>query len=122
MVAAWEIKHTRAKKGLRAPGMWVLDQLGPDGRDPDWSPETLASDTLDALALTASQASAFAECWHDLVIEQIRELRRNKNLTARLGRFVSHFQSGPTRDQLLIWRGLVASVDGMRFVVPVLSV
>ena len=31
--------------------MWIIDKLGPDDKDPDWSPETLASETLDALAL-----------------------------------------------------------------------
>ncbi|MFE7547982.1 hypothetical protein [Streptomyces gardneri] len=31
--------------------MRVIDWLGPDDTDPAWSPEALASDTLDALSL-----------------------------------------------------------------------
>ncbi|WP_326623932.1 MULTISPECIES: hypothetical protein [unclassified Streptomyces] len=86
--------------------MWVIDQLGPNDKDPDWSPETLASETLAALDLTPSQASALAGCWRGLAIEQIRELRRHKNLTAHLDRLVNHIEPSPTRDQLLIWTEL----------------
>ncbi|WP_181923937.1 hypothetical protein [Streptomyces inhibens] len=44
----------------------------------------MASETLAALDLSPSQASALAGRWRDLAIEQIRELRRHKNLTAHL--------------------------------------
>ncbi|MCX5414281.1 hypothetical protein [Streptomyces sp. NBC_00059] len=83
--------------------MWVIDRLGPDDKDPDWSPEKLASDTLDALALTPPQATALAGHWRDLPIEQVRELRQCKNLTAHLDRLTDRLRPGQTRDQLLLW-------------------
>ncbi len=86
--------------------MWVIDQLGPDDNDPDWSPETLASETVAALDLTPPQASALASRRRDLAIEQIRDLRRHKNLTAHLDQLVNHIEPSPTRDQLLIWTEL----------------
>ncbi|MEU9153586.1 hypothetical protein AB0D59_24240 [Streptomyces sp. NPDC048417] len=83
--------------------MWVIDQLGPDDEDHDWSPETLAADTVTALALTPAEARALATHWRDLAIEQIGELRRHKNLTAHLDRLVDHLRPSPIRDQLLAW-------------------
>ncbi|WSA79989.1 hypothetical protein OG930_32810 [Streptomyces sp. NBC_01799] len=86
--------------------MWVIDQPGSDDKDPDWSPETLASETVAALDLTPPQASALVGRWRDLAIEQIHDLRRHKNLTAHLDRLVNHIEPSPTRDQLLIWTHL----------------
>lgn len=83
--------------------MWVIDHLGSDDKDPDWSPEKLAADTLDALALTPPHARALTSSRHELPIEQIRELRRHKNLTAHLERLINHLHPGSTRDQLLLW-------------------
>lgn len=83
--------------------MWVIDQLGPDNKDQDWSPEALAADTVTALALTPAEARALADHWRDLAVEQIGELRRHKNLTAHLDRLVDHLQPSPIRDQLLAW-------------------
>ncbi|MEV7393242.1 MULTISPECIES: hypothetical protein [unclassified Streptomyces] len=83
--------------------MWVIDWLGPDDRDLDWSPEALASDTLDALTFTPPQAAALAEGWRDLPTEQIRELRRHKNLTAHLERLVGYLVPGPVRERLVTW-------------------
>jgi hypothetical protein len=82
--------------------MWVIDHLGPDD-DPDWSPDTLASDTLDALRLTPSQADALAVGRRESAIKQIRELRRHKNLTAHLAGLAGYLEPGPTRDLLLAW-------------------
>lgn len=81
---------------------WVIDQLGPDD-DPNWSPETLAADTIAALALSPAEARALADHWRDLGVEQIGELRRHKNLTAHLDRLVNHLEPGPARNQLLAW-------------------
>lgn len=83
--------------------MWVIDGLGPDDTDPDWSPEALASDTLDALILTPSRAAGLAQDWHDLPVEQIRTLRCHKNLTAHLESLVSYLPPGPVREQLVTW-------------------
>ncbi|MFF3427789.1 hypothetical protein [Streptomyces sp. NPDC002602] len=83
--------------------MWMIDQLGPDGEDHDWSPATLAADTVAALALTPAEARALADHWRNLAVEQIGELRRHKNLTAHLDRLVIHLQPSPVRDQLLAW-------------------
>ncbi|MEU2132354.1 hypothetical protein ACFXPY_36905 [Streptomyces sp. NPDC059153] len=83
--------------------MWVIDHLGPDDKDHDWNPETLAADTVTALALTSAEARALADHWRDLAVEQIGELRRHKNLTAHLDRLVNHLQPSPVRDQLLAW-------------------
>lgn len=83
--------------------MWVIDRLGPDDTDPDWSPKALAADTLDALTFTPTQAAALADGWRDLPIEQIRELRWHKNLTAHLESLVGHLAPGPIRDRLVIW-------------------
>ena len=83
--------------------MWVIDELGPDDEDPDWSPEKLAADTITALALTPAEARALADHWRDLAIEQIGELRRHRNLTAHLGWLVEHLQPSPVRDLLLAW-------------------
>jgi hypothetical protein len=82
---------------------WVIDRLGPDDTDPDWSPQALASDTLDALTFTPTQAAGLAEGWRDLPIERIRELRRHKNLTAHLERLVGYLAPGPVRDRLATW-------------------
>ncbi|MGP3637253.1 hypothetical protein ACTU45_28575 [Streptomyces sp. 24-1644] len=83
--------------------MWVIDQLGPDDEDHDWSPETLAADTVAALALTPAEARALADHWRDRAVEQIGELRRHKTLTAHLDRLIEHLQPSPVRDQLLAW-------------------
>ncbi|MDG4857475.1 hypothetical protein P8605_04765 [Streptomyces sp. T-3] len=83
--------------------MWVIDRLGPDDTDPDWSPEALASDTLDALTFTLTQAAGLAEGWRDLPIEQIRELRWHKNLTAHLDSLVGHLEPGPVRERIVAW-------------------
>lgn len=83
--------------------MWVIDRLGPDDTDPGWSPEALASDTLAALTFTPAQAAALAGSWRDLAIEQIRELRWHKNLTAHLDSLVGYLAPGPARDQLVAW-------------------
>ena len=82
--------------------MWVIEHLGRDDKDPDWSPARLAADTLDVLALTPSDAGALGGNWRELPIEQIRGLRRHKNLTAHLERLLGHLQPGLTRDQLLL--------------------
>ncbi|MCA1273531.1 hypothetical protein ACIPQH_34540 [Streptomyces rubiginosohelvolus] len=83
--------------------MWVIDRLGPDDTDPHWSTEALASDTLDALSFTPSQAAALAECWRDLPTGQIHELRRHKNLTAHLESLVGYLAPGPVRERLVAW-------------------
>ncbi|MGV9454520.1 hypothetical protein [Streptomyces sp. NPDC003635] len=80
--------------------MWVIDTLGPH---PEWVPETLASDTLDALTLTPPEAWELAREWRALPIDRIRELRRHKNLTLHLERLMNHLGPGPTRDRLLPW-------------------
>lgn len=82
---------------------WVIDQLGPDNTDPDWSPEALASDTLDALTFTPTQAAGLAKGWRDLPIEQIHELRRHKNLTAHLETLVGYLAPDPVRERLVAW-------------------
>jgi hypothetical protein len=82
---------------------WVIDRLGPDNSNPDWSPDALASDTLDALTFTPTQAASLAEGWRDLPIEQTRELRRHKNLTAHLESLVGHLAPGPVRERLVTW-------------------
>lgn len=82
---------------------WVIDHLGPDNEDPDWSPDRLAADTLHALALTPPAAADLAANWRELAVEQIRELRRHKNLTAHLELLTGHLQPSSTRDQLLCW-------------------
>ncbi|WP_327129914.1 hypothetical protein [Streptomyces sp. NBC_01727] len=61
--------------------------------------------------LTPPQASALAGRWRDLAIEQIRDLRRHKKLTAHLDRLGNDIEPSPTRDQLLIWTEL-------RFLLP----
>ncbi|MFJ4368873.1 hypothetical protein ACIP4S_32720 [Streptomyces chartreusis] len=86
--------------------MWVIDQLGSDDTDTDWSPEVLASDTLDALTLTPPQAAGLAEGWRDLPTEQIRELRRHKNLTAHLESLVGYLAPGPVRERLVTWTAI----------------
>jgi hypothetical protein len=83
--------------------MWVIEQLGLDDTDPDWSPKALASDTLDALTFTPAQAAALADGWSNLAIKQIRELRWHKNLTAHVERLVGYLAPGPIHDQLLTW-------------------
>ena len=83
--------------------MWVIDHLGPEEEDPNWSPDRLASDTLDALALTPSEAEALASNWRELPIEQIRELRQHKNLTLHLDSLIRYLRPSSQRDQLLLW-------------------
>ncbi|GHD54849.1 hypothetical protein [Streptomyces galbus] len=85
--------------------MWVIDRLGPDDADPDWSPRALAADTLAALTLTPERAAALADGWRDLPVEDILRLRRHKNLTAHLERLVGHLPPGPLREQLVTWTG-----------------
>ncbi|GHG50256.1 hypothetical protein GCM10018779_10220 [Streptomyces griseocarneus] len=64
--------------------MWVIDQLGPDDKDPDWNPERLATDTAAVLTLAPCDARALTAHWRSLGIDQIGELRRYKNLTVHL--------------------------------------
>lgn len=82
---------------------WVIEHLGPDDGDTDWNPETLAADTLAALALDPSQAAAVSKSWDVLPVEQIAELRRHKLLTTHLDRLVCYLQPGPARGQLSAW-------------------
>ncbi|MFI1467125.1 hypothetical protein [Streptomyces wuyuanensis] len=63
----------------------------------------MGADTLAALAMSPSEAAALATDWRALPIEQIRELRRHKNLTAHLERLIGRLRPGPTRDRLLPW-------------------
>ncbi|MFJ6014775.1 hypothetical protein [Streptomyces sp. NPDC092952] len=86
--------------------MWVIDLLGPDDTDPDWSPEALASDTLDALTFTPLRAAALAEGRRDLPTGQIRELRWHKSLTAHLESLVGHLAPGPVRERLVTWTAI----------------
>ncbi|MFE6888259.1 hypothetical protein [Streptomyces sp. NPDC057694] len=83
--------------------MWVIDRLGPDDTDPDWSPDALATDTLDALTITPAQAAVLADGWRDLAIEQIHQLRWHKNLTAHLEILLGYLKPGRTHDQLAAW-------------------
>ncbi|MFM9442493.1 hypothetical protein [Streptomyces acidiscabies] len=82
---------------------WVIEHLGPEDEKFDWSPEALGADTLAALALSPSEAATLATNWRELAIEQIRELRRHKNLTAHLEWLIGHLLPGPTRDRLVPW-------------------
>ncbi|MEV0193142.1 hypothetical protein AB0I39_32005 [Kitasatospora purpeofusca] len=82
---------------------WVIEHLGPEDGNSEWSPEALGADTLAALAKSPSEAATLATNWRELPIEQIRELRRHKNLTAHLEWLIGHLQPGPTRDRLLPW-------------------
>ncbi|NUV61168.1 hypothetical protein [Streptomyces sp. CAI-85] len=82
---------------------WVIEYLGPDDDNSAWSPDALGADTLATLRLSPLDAAASAGNWIELPIEQIRELRRYKNLTAHLERLVGHLRPGPTRDLLLLW-------------------
>jgi hypothetical protein len=99
-------ERTRAATQDFTLRMWIIDHLGPDDDDPDRSPDALASDTLGTLRLTPSQAGALGDRWRELPIEQIRELRRHKNLTAHLADLVGRTGPGPTRDLLLAWDGV----------------
>ncbi|MER5863733.1 hypothetical protein [Kitasatospora sp. NPDC002040] len=83
--------------------IWIIGHLGPD-TDPDWNPETLAADTLAALALDSAEAGTLSVGWPDLPIEQIGELRRHKNMTAHLDRLLALLQPSPTTDQLVAWQ------------------
>ncbi|WP_121179373.1 hypothetical protein [Streptomyces sp. 1114.5] len=82
---------------------WVIVHLGPEDENSDWSPEALGADTLAALAYSPSEAAVLARDWRELPIEQIRALRRHKNLTAHLEWLIGHLQPGPTRDRLRSW-------------------
>jgi hypothetical protein len=96
----WErARMARQNFALRT---WIIEHLGPDA-DPDWDPDTLAADTLAALTLDPSQASAAAANWPDLPLKQADELRRHKYLTSHLPTLITHLQPGPARDQLASW-------------------
>lgn len=81
---------------------WVIEHLGPDD-DPDRNPAALARDTLAALSPGPHQAESDAEDRRDLPIEQIRALRRHKNLTAHIDLPMPNLQSGPLKNQLKAW-------------------
>ncbi|KUN33417.1 hypothetical protein AQJ30_33695 [Streptomyces longwoodensis] len=85
--------------------MWVIEQLGPDDTDPDWSPEALAADTLDALTLTPARAVELADGRRDLPVGDILVLRWHKNLTAHLRWLIDHLAPGPVREALVTWAG-----------------
>ncbi|MFF0431672.1 hypothetical protein ACFYU9_05505 [Streptomyces sp. NPDC004327] len=82
---------------------WVIEHIGPEDENSDWSPEALGADTLAALAMSPPEAAAIAANWRKVPIEQIRELRRHKILTAHLEWLIGHLQPGPTHDRLLPW-------------------
>lgn len=81
---------------------WIIENLGP-GPEQASDPEALAADTLAALTHDPAQATAIAADWRSLPIEQIRDLRRHKNLTAHLDRLVGHLRPGPTTELLKAW-------------------
>lgn len=82
---------------------WGIDRFGAQDDCPDWNPGILASDTLDALAYSPSEARDLAGDWRRLPADRIRELRRHKNLTGHLDVLVRHLPAGPVREQLLRW-------------------
>ncbi|WP_234320280.1 hypothetical protein [Streptomyces sp. SBT349] len=106
MLADGEGQYARVTQQEFMLRMWVIDRLGPDDTDPDWSPEALASVTLAALTFTPAQAAALAGGWRDLAFERIRELRWHKNLTAHLDCLVGYLAPGPTRDHLVTWAAI----------------
>lgn len=81
---------------------WIIEHLGPDS-EPDWDPETLAADTLAALALDPGRAVALSAHWRELPTELIGELRRHKSKSAHLDRLLGFLPPGPVRDQLITW-------------------
>ncbi|CAL9639223.1 hypothetical protein SUDANB96_06325 [Streptomyces sp. enrichment culture] len=103
MPGAAEGEGARVARQDFALRTWVIEHLGPDDSDPDWSPVSLASDTLAALTLTPAEAAALAGGWRDLPIERIRELRWHKNLTAHLETLLGHVPRGPVHDTLATW-------------------
>ncbi|MFI8369987.1 hypothetical protein [Streptomyces sp. NPDC085466] len=80
----------------------MIEHLGPENDGSGWKAEALGADSLAALALSPSEASTFATDWRELRLEEIRELRRHKNLTAHLDRLIGPLKPGPTRDRLLL--------------------
>jgi hypothetical protein len=94
--------HVRTTTHAFALRTWVIEHLGPD-MDPDWDPEVLAADTLAALTIDPGDARTMSTGWRDLPIEQIGELRRQKNLTAHLDRLVHLLLPGPNKDRLATW-------------------
>ncbi|MFD3492311.1 hypothetical protein ACFWWB_17330 [Streptomyces sp. NPDC058690] len=56
--------------------MYVIHHLEPDHKDPNWSSEGLAADTLGALSLMPSDVGASATKWRELPIEQVRQWPR----------------------------------------------
>jgi hypothetical protein len=81
---------------------WIIEHLGP-APHPAWNPQVLAADTLAALTLDPAQAEDLSTNWRSLPIEQIRELRRHKNLTAHLNQLISHLEPGRTKEGLTTW-------------------
>ncbi|MEU8662263.1 hypothetical protein [Actinoplanes philippinensis] len=94
--------HARMVSQAFALRTWVIEHLGSD-EDPDWNPEVLAADTLAALTVDPQHARTISAGWRDLPIEQIGELRRQKNITAHLDRLVNILEAGPAKDRLVIW-------------------
>ena len=94
--------HARMASQAFALRTWVIEHLG-SSADPDWDPEILAADTLAALTVDPTDARKMSSGWRDLPIEQIGELRRQKNLTAHLDMLVDKLQPGPIKDRLVVW-------------------
>lgn len=98
--SAWDrARKARQNFALRA---WIIGHLGPDD-DPDWNPDSLATDTLAAITVDPGLAVALSANWRDLPIEQISELRRHKEMTAHLERLMDLLSAGPTKDHLNLW-------------------
>ncbi|MGM9380766.1 hypothetical protein [Streptomyces antibioticus] len=93
-------RMVRLNAWLRAQ---MIEQLGPDLRDPYWNPGEVVADVLNAVTLTPSQARALCVAWQGLPLDQIAVLRRIKNVTHPLELLLPHVQPGALRDQAEEW-------------------
>ncbi len=84
----------------------LIRELGSVAGDPAWDLAVLVRDVLATTTLTIGQARELAEHWSDLPIEQIRVLRRHKNLFAPLVPLAERLPDGDEAEQVIAWLAL----------------
>lgn len=81
----------------------VIRDLGSVPGDENWDRAALVRSILAAMTLTPARAAQLAVRWQSLPVEQIRLLRRHKNLLAPLVPLVDQLPAGPDAERVHAW-------------------
>ena len=88
----------------------LIGEIGSVPGDATWDQAALVRSVLAAVTLMPAQAGELAARWQTLPIEQIRLLRRHKNLLAPLAPLVDQLPAGPDADRARAWLAVLPNL------------